>query len=615
MHPKAVGDTAVAAQLVPVIQAITGLQPLPLTRTFGSAGAGDAQLADPTAVAVNGSGATTNTGDVYVADASNHRVVEFDRDGRFLRAWGWGVADGAPHLEICTSDCETGVAGPGPGELSAPSSIAVNSSSADTAGDVYVGDGDRVEQFTPSGGYVGALTGPSAGVVFGSVAGVAVDGLGNLWVADSDNNTVYEFGTDRALEGQFSDGYASTKGIAVDDSGNVYLIDEAGHVEKWDPDARAQGPGGGASVSARTAVAVAVSPRTDDVYIDEPNGTISEYAPSGDLLSNFGGGATTDSTAIAVDPIALLSGAGGPGAVYATDAGDDDTALFVPPATSPPTVLGNTVAATDVGDGTAILNATLAGNGADTRYYFEYAAAGVYAPGASDPYGGDTYVPGVQDIIPASPGTDIGLTYALDPVSVDLAGLQPGTLYHFRLVATSTAGTTYSADATFATTGAAPAPATTPTTGGGATSSGTTSAGAGGEQSGAPRGGSARARVAEVDAVIVRRGGRIVVKVSCPGRAGQYCGVRFTLTVAERGQSDGRTKRREPNAAIVGTAKAQISPGHTRTVLIVPGSKLRNLMKPGAVRVTLTVLQETGKRSTILVRQQLVVGRVARGRS
>ena len=136
-----------------------------------------------------------------------------------------------------------------------------------------------------------------------------------------------------------------------------------------------------------------------------------------------------------------------------------------------------------------------------------------------------------------------------------------GHAYHFRLVATSTAGTTYSADATFATTGAAPAPAMTPTTGGGATSSGTTSAGAGSEQSGAPRGGAARARVAEVDAVTVRRGGRIVVKVSCPGRAGQYCGLRFTLTVAERGRSDGRTERREPNAAIVGTTKAQISPG------------------------------------------------------
>ena len=78
-------------------------------------------------------------------------------------------------------------------------------------------------------------------------------------------------------------------------------------------------------------MALAVSPSTDDVYIDEPNGTISEYAPSGDLLSNFGAGATTDSTGIAVDPTALLSGTGGPGAVYATDAGDDDTALLFHP--------------------------------------------------------------------------------------------------------------------------------------------------------------------------------------------------------------------------------------------------------------------------------------------
>ena len=43
-----------------------------------------------------GSGVAVNaeTHNVYVADTANNRVDEFKSDGTFVRAWGWGVADG-----------------------------------------------------------------------------------------------------------------------------------------------------------------------------------------------------------------------------------------------------------------------------------------------------------------------------------------------------------------------------------------------------------------------------------------------------------------------------------------------------------------------------------------
>ena len=99
---------------------------------------------------VGGSGVGVNaaTGDVYVADTGNRRVDEFEASGSFMRAWGWGVADGAAKLESCgpdavppTVECRKGLAGAGPGELAGPRFVAVDNSGGASQGDVYVGDG------------------------------------------------------------------------------------------------------------------------------------------------------------------------------------------------------------------------------------------------------------------------------------------------------------------------------------------------------------------------------------------------------------------------------------------------------------------------------------------
>jgi hypothetical protein len=58
------------------------------------------ELRMPTAVAVS-----ETTGDVYVMDRGNRRVQRFDLDGRFIAAWGWGVATGRPRFEVCTAGC------------------------------------------------------------------------------------------------------------------------------------------------------------------------------------------------------------------------------------------------------------------------------------------------------------------------------------------------------------------------------------------------------------------------------------------------------------------------------------------------------------------------------
>jgi hypothetical protein len=114
--------------------------------------------------------------------------------------------------------------------------------------------------------------------------------------------------------------------------------------------------------------------------------------------------------------------------------------------TPPDAVTG---AASGVTASSATLNGTVDPNGRATTFYFEY--------GSTTGYGTKTAV------------KSAGSTTNAQPVSAGISGLQAGHTYHFRLVATSDAGTSTGKDASF-TTSAAPVVATgdassiTPTT-------------------------------------------------------------------------------------------------------------------------------------------------------
>src|SRR5262245_15463939 len=87
--------------------------------TFGSAGSGAGQLNGPQGVAIQ-----QTSGNVFVADTGNARVAVFGPTGTFVRAFGWGVADGGAEAEVCTSACQAGIPGSGPGQLSRPTGLA-----------------------------------------------------------------------------------------------------------------------------------------------------------------------------------------------------------------------------------------------------------------------------------------------------------------------------------------------------------------------------------------------------------------------------------------------------------------------------------------------------------
>jgi phosphodiesterase/alkaline phosphatase D-like protein len=114
-------------------------------------------------------------------------------------------------------------------------------------------------------------------------------------------------------------------------------------------------------------------------------------------------------------------------------------------AAAPIATTGDASALTDT---QASLAGTVDPQGELTSYAFQY--------GTTTAYGQQTAL------------TSAGSGTADVPVRADLAGLTPGTTYHYRVIATNASGTTVGVDRTFRTTGAAPAPSPAPsaTTGG-----------------------------------------------------------------------------------------------------------------------------------------------------
>jgi sugar lactone lactonase YvrE len=114
--------------------------------------------------------------------------------------------------------------------LSHPEGIAV-----DGAGNVYIADTSNgmVKEFSASNNTVTTLV--SSGL--SAPQGVAVDNAGNVYIADTGNDMVKERRiADGSVITLVSNGLGSAESVAVDSAGNVYIDDSAdGNIRKWSP--------------------------------------------------------------------------------------------------------------------------------------------------------------------------------------------------------------------------------------------------------------------------------------------------------------------------------------------------------------------------------------------
>lgn len=248
------------------------------------------------------------TGTIYVADTGNHLIRAISTVGATATLAGniglAGIADGVG----------------GEALFAYPAGIAI-----DGAGTVFVADHNNhtVRKITASGavttlagaaGLSGSADGPGGTARFNGLAGVAVDGSGNVYVADSGNSTIRKITASGAVTtfaglagvAGSSDGagaaarFNAPQGIAVDSAGNVYVADTnnstvrkitaAGSVTTLAGVAgqtgSGDGPGGGARFNGPYAVAV---DSAGSVYVaDFFNSTIRKITATGTVSTLAG---------------------------------------------------------------------------------------------------------------------------------------------------------------------------------------------------------------------------------------------------------------------------------------------------------------------------------------
>ncbi|HEY7256953.1 MAG TPA: hypothetical protein VH476_09760 [Solirubrobacterales bacterium] len=393
---------------------------------LGSSGSGAGQFVQPRDVAVDAS-----SGDIYVADTGNHRVVRLGPSGTFISAWGWGVSDGNPSAEICTSSCQAGIAGSGAGQFQTPKFIEVDNSGGPSSGDVYVGDvGDNVVQkFDPTGNLITSWkeNGAADRSHDGTIGGITVDNIGDLFVLTTDTPYYWtEIGQDGTFETQLpteggivggSLGTPGGTGIEISGAEAFYELQQAGGgVRYTSPDAafyatyELYGPG----VPAPSNTGITIDRTVDDIYVDQ-GGYIDQFASSdpqnctqqGCIPSDtFGSGSLSGATGLAIDS--------SNGTLYAANTGNDDIAVFTPL----PVPEATTEAAAVTGETTATLKAHVDPNGPGqiSDCYFEFGETSEYELGTQ----------------PCNPGTPLS---APTNVTANVSGLTPFGTYHFRIVA------------------------------------------------------------------------------------------------------------------------------------------------------------------------------------
>lgn len=219
-----------------------GLKAQPLTITHLAGTAGDSGWIDGTGSAARfsepGSVAVDGSGNVYVADTLNHTIRKIVvSTGEVFTLAGLAGSSGSAD-------------GPGSGaRFLSPSGVA-----ADGSGDVYVADtgNHAIRKIVAATGAVttlaglagssGSTDGTGSAARFFSPRGIAVDGSGNVYVADTANYTIRMItpaGIVTTLAGMAgrwgdTDGTGSAAqfkgpaGVTVDGSGNVFVADTSG---------------------------------------------------------------------------------------------------------------------------------------------------------------------------------------------------------------------------------------------------------------------------------------------------------------------------------------------------------------------------------------------------
>jgi streptogramin lyase len=298
------------------------------------------------------------------------------------------------------------------------------------------GNGGAIGRITP----LGAITQFSAGLTTSSnPAGIVAASDGNLYFSETAHHAIGKISTTGTIT-EFSTPTTSSApdGAAIGPDGNVWYVDSHNPARLGrltiQPELANAAAGTISDTGATLSADIGAHAQSTQYWFEY--GTTSAYgsqtlhksAGSGNTVANFDAGVSGLSPSTTYHFRVVASNAAG--TAYGADA--TFTTAATPPPPPPPAApsLANTISS-NVGETDADVQADVNPNGQVTSYWFEY--------GTDTNYGSSTS--------PLPAGSGSSSIAALD----SLTGLTPGTTYHFRVVASSSAGTTHGQDTTFTT--------------------------------------------------------------------------------------------------------------------------------------------------------------------
>jgi hypothetical protein len=411
-------------------------------------------------------GVATNpaTGDIYVADQSNHRIQQFTAWGALIRSWG--------------------SRGSAPGQFEFPQGIAIDSS-----GDVYVVDWEnwRVQKFDSKGNFLlmfggevnkttsanvcTAASGDTCGVgIQGTADGffgalkvgsyIAVSPTGKIYVGDQ--NRIQVFNASGVFLESIAQAGETVQSLAIDKDplspsyGDVYvtyfldLTDAKANVQKLSPTGSSLG-----TLEVENPRALATDPSNGDVYVMDshpaqgtPPPTVLRFSATGKLLETIDAEAFLDSTGLAVNAPAtcglegtdLIASSSNEAHSFVRVYQPPPDPTVCPPPEEAPSIDDQFATSVDASDATVKAKINPHFWTETTRYFVEYGTGKCSEGGCSSKQ------PTPPGALLAGPVTGNDLTTS----RVLLPDLAPDTTYHFRFVAESAGGgPTTGAEASF----------------------------------------------------------------------------------------------------------------------------------------------------------------------
>jgi DNA-binding beta-propeller fold protein YncE len=183
--------------------------------------------------------------------------------------------------------------GIGKGQFDSPTGIAV-----DGSGNVLVADtgNGRIEKFSPTGAFLSIIGTKGSGQgQFAQPNGIAVDRVGNIYVADAGNHHVVTLKPDGTFIAEWKGaelGFYGPRRIAIGPDDSIYLVDQ-GHnrIVKFSPDGKvlaSWGSKGNGAGEFNDPTSVAVDPATNKIYVADPiNKRIQVFDSNGTFLNKW----------------------------------------------------------------------------------------------------------------------------------------------------------------------------------------------------------------------------------------------------------------------------------------------------------------------------------------